>query len=372
MSVGWAGPNAPKPIALVRRGYSATGGAEKFLARFATEARRSGRHLILVTDRPWPEDARAGMSQTVLLGKSPWDFARSVERWRRFWGDGIVFSLERLISADCYRAGDGVHAAWMRRRLRYDPFWQVWLRLIARKQQHIYKLERLCFSAEHTGAVIVNSRLVGEEIPKFFSYPQDRIHLVRNGVPENYTQGAPGKLEARRALGLPEDVFLAAFAGTGWKRKGLRFALPAMAKAALPGSKLIVAGRGRPPSRPAAESVFLGPQRDVRPVLAAADVFILPTVYDPFSNACLEALAMGRPVITTRSNGFSEILREGVNGSVVESANDIAGLAAALRFWQQEGRAAAAADACRAAAAQCSLAENVRRTLEILEKVRPD
>jgi UDP-glucose:(heptosyl)LPS alpha-1,3-glucosyltransferase len=145
-----------------------------------------------------------------------------------------------------------------------------------------------------------------------------------------------------------------------------------MAKAALPGSKLIVAGRGRPPSRPAADSVFLGPQRDVRPVLAAADVFILPTVYDPFSNACLEALAMGRPVITTRSNGCSEILREGVNGSVVESANDIAGLAAALRFWQQEGRAAAAADACRVAAAQCSLAENVRRTLEILEKIRPD
>ncbi|MEI7864789.1 MAG: glycosyltransferase family 4 protein [Chthoniobacterales bacterium] len=372
MIVRQSNPTAPRPIALVRRGYSPTGGAEKFLSRFAAVARKSGRHLVLICDRPWPEDVLDGMPQTVLRGKTPWAFAQSVEKWRRSWGDGIVFSLERLISADCYRAGDGVHAAWMRRRLRYDPFWQVWLRLAGRKQRHLYKLERYCFSREHTGAVVVNSRLVAEEITKLFSYPEDRIHLVRNGVPEDYARGAMGKLEARRALGLPENAFLAAFAGTGWKRKGLRFALPAMAKAALPGSKLVVAGRGRPPARPAVETVFLGPQRDIRPVLAAADVFILPTIYDPFSNACLEALAMGRPVITTGSNGCSEILSEGVTGSVVESADDITGLADALRFWEHGGRAATAADACRATAAQCSLAENVRRTLEILEKIRPD
>ena len=368
MSAGWS-PDAPRPIALVRRGFSPTGGAERFLARFAAAAAKTGRHLVLVTDRPWPEEARAGMSQTVLGGKTPWSFAASVARWRTTWGNGIVFSFERLLGADCYRAGDGAHVAWMRRRREYDPFMHVMLRRISGKHRDLVRLEKKCFSHEHTNAVIVNSRLVGEEIERIYGYPSARIHLVRNGVPEDYTSGVPGKSEARRLLGLPDTGFIAAFAGTGWKRKGLRYAIAASACAKIPGAKLVVAGRGRRPASCGSGVTFLGPLRDVRPLLSAADVFILPTVYDPFSNACLEALAMGRPVITTSANGCSEILREGATGSVVQRSDDIAGLAAALQYWAQDGRAAAAESECRAAAAGCSLAENVRRTLEILEGI---
>lgn len=369
MKPGWTGPDAPRPIALVRRGFSSTGGAEKFLGRFAAEASQSGRHLVLVTDRPWPEQARAGICQTVLRGKTPREFAAAVERWRTTWGDGLVFSFERLFSADCYRAGDGVHVAWMQRRREYDPWTHVMLRRISGKHRDLVRLESRCFSPRHTKAVIVNSRLVGEEIARLYGYPADCIHLVRNGVPEDFTRSAPSRGEARRRLGLPETGFLAVFAGTGWKRKGLRFALAAMEAAGLPGAKLAVAGRGRVPDGVSDRFLFLGPVRDVRPLLAAADVFILPTVYDPFSNACLESLALGRPVITTSFNGCAEILREGVSGSVVTRADDIAGLAGALRYWAQDGRAVAAEHDCRAAAEGCSLAENVRRTIEILEGI---
>lgn len=368
MSVRWS-PDMPRPIALVRRGFSPTGGAEKFLARFAAAAAKTGRHLVLVTDRPWPEEARAGMSQTVLRGKTPWGFAASVARWRKTWGDGLVFSFERLLAADCYRAGDGVHVAWMRRRREYDPLTHVMLRRISSKHRDLVRLEKSCFAAEHTKAVVVNSRLVGEEIERIYGYPPDRIHLVRNGVPEDYISGAPAKREARHLLGLPETGFIAAFAGTGWKRKGLRYAVAALVEADIPGAKLCVAGRGRRVCPRGADVVFLGPLRDVRPLLSAADVFILPTVYDPFSNACLEALTVGRPVITSAANGCSEVLQEGVTGSVVQRPDDIAGLAAALRYWAQDGRAEAAESACRAAAAGCSLVDNVRRTLEILEGI---
>lgn len=359
-----------RPIALVRRGYSPTGGAEKFLSRFAAAARRAGREVVLVNDRPWPEDALGGMPQQTLPARGPWAFARSVERWRPSW-DGLVFSFERLLAADCYRAGDGVQAAWLRRRAVYDPAWEVWMRKFLPKQRHLLRLERHCFSARDTGAVIVNSRMVEREITEIFSYPRERIHLVRNGLPDDFAEGAPARDEARRALGLPERAFVAAFAGTGWKRKGLRFAQAAVAEASLPRAVLAVAGRGDARAHRAPGARFLGPQRDVRPLLAAADVFILPTVYDPFSNASLEALAMGRPVITTRANGCSEILREGETGSVAPEPDDVAALATALRYWAEGDRAAEASGACRAAAAECSLAENVRRTLEILESVRP-
>lgn len=369
MSASRSGLETPRPIALVRRGFSSTGGAEKFLSRFAAAAAATGRRLVLVTDRPWPEEARAGMSQTVLRGGTPGDFASSVARWRKTWGEGLVFSFERLLGADCYRAGDGVHVAWMQRRLEYDPLTHVVLRRVSGKHRDLKRLEKRCFSLEHTAAVIVNSQLVGEEIQRIFGFPSERIHLVRNGVPEGYAEGVPGKSEARRLLGLPEAGFVAAFAGTGWKRKGLRYAIAAFAEARIPGAKLVVAGRGRRPRNAGGDTIFLGPQRDVRPLLAAADVFILPTIYDPFSNACLEALALGRPVITTAANGCAEILREGVNGSVVQRSDDIAGLAEALQYWAQGDRAARAEMDCRAAAAGCSLAENVRRTLEILESI---
>jgi glycosyltransferase involved in cell wall biosynthesis len=77
-------------------------------------------------------------------------------------------------------------------------------------------------------------------------------------------------------------------------------------------------------------------------------------------------------VITSAANGCSEVLQEGVTGSVVQRADDIAGLAAALRYWAQDERAEAAESSCRAAAAGCSLVENVRRTLEILEGIGRD
>lgn len=362
--------SAPRPIAIVRRGFSPTGGAEKFLTRFAREAQARGRRVVLVTDRPWPEDARNGIAQTVLPGRSAWSFAKSVERWRVSWGDGFVLSLERLFSADCYRAGDGIYASWMRRRAQYDPFIHVLLRKFSLKHFHLLALEKRCFSADHTRAVIVNSRLVGDEIGKIFGYPRDRIHLVRNGIPTDFTEGAPARTQARRQLGLPEQGCIAAFAGTGWKRKGLRFAIAAMRRANIPGAKLVVAGRGKPPAGAGENTIFLGPVRDVRPLLCAADVFVLPTVYDPFSNACLEALAAGLPVITTAGNGCSEVLREGVNGSVVQRPDDIGGLARALRFWSENNRAARAAADCRGVLAGCSLEMNVTRTLEILESVR--
>jgi len=232
------------------------------------------------------------------------------------------------------------------------------------------KLERHCFSARDTGAVIVNSQMVAREISSFFDYPAERVHLVRNGLPEDFAAGAPGRAEARQRLGLADGAFVAAFAGTGWKRKGLRFAAAALAQCGVPRASLVVAGRGPERAHRGPGVVFLGPQRDVRLLLAAVDVFILPTVYDPFSNACLEALAMGRPVITTAANGAAEILREGVTGSVAAEPHDVAALAAALRYWAEDGRVAAAAEACRAAAAECSLADNVRRTLDILDRTR--
>jgi UDP-glucose:(heptosyl)LPS alpha-1,3-glucosyltransferase len=72
---------------------------------------------------------------------------------------------------------------------------------------------------------------------------------------------------------------------------------------------------------------LLGPQEGIERFYAAADVFVLPTIYDPFSNACLEAMASGLPVITTRNNGAAEIIEEGTEGFITSSIADPSELA---------------------------------------------
>jgi UDP-glucose:(heptosyl)LPS alpha-1,3-glucosyltransferase len=57
-------------------------------------------------------------------------------------------------------------------------------------------------------------------------------------------------------------------------------------------------------------------------VYAAADVFLLPTLYDPFANVTLEALAAGLPVITSAQNGASEIIDDDKNGFILPRADD--------------------------------------------------
>ena len=114
---------------------------------------------------------------------------------------------------------------------------------------------------------------------------------------------------------------------------------------------------------------FYGEVADVMRLFAAADIFILPTIYDPFSNACLEALACGLPVITTRGNGFGEIIEDGVHGSIVDDASNLAALHDAIRFWSDPSRRLAARSANIERASQFDISRNVQQTLGILMRV---
>ena len=73
---------------------------------------------------------------------------------------------------------------------------------------------------------------------------------------------------------------------------------------------------------------FVGELDDVRPVLTALDVFVLPsTAVESFSNAALEAMAIGRPVILSDIGGAREMIDDGVEGYVV-SPTELAGATA--------------------------------------------
>jgi len=201
---------------------------------------------------------------------------------------------------------------------------------------------------------------------------------VRNGVPLDKFRFDPRLREKSRAkLKLKQDQIALLFAGSGWERKGLLFAIEAMALCKNRKLRLLVAGRGEAGPYKTTRLrfwredpvQFLGEVGDLAAIYAAADIFILPTIYDPFSNACLEALASGLPVITTHSNGFSEIIEDGVHGSIVDNPANLIGLRDAIRFWSDQSRRDAARTANVEHASQFDISKNVAQTLEILKSV---
>jgi UDP-glucose:(heptosyl)LPS alpha-1,3-glucosyltransferase len=242
----------------------------------------------------------------------------------------------------------------------------------------LLRLEESLFSDDNTSRVIVASEMVKDEIVNLYAYPAQKIELVRNGVPLGQFQFDPELRErSREELKLKPDEIALLFAGSGWARKGLLFAIEAAALCGDRKIRLLVAGRGNPRFYTTKRlrfwreepGQFLGELVDMRRVYAAADIFILPTIYDPFSNACLEALACGLPVITTRSNGFSEIVEDGVHGSIIDHASDLVALRDAIRLWCDPARRTAARSANTERAAQFDISKNIERTLAILREL---
>ncbi|HJW37092.1 MAG TPA: glycosyltransferase family 4 protein [Candidatus Udaeobacter sp.] len=362
-------------VAFVRRGYSPTGGAEAYLKRLARGVIEAEHEVQLIATNEWPEDQWPFGTITRLRAKSVLGFADELEQIRPQIDCDALLSLERAWSCDVYRAGDGVHRAWLERRRKFELPLKQFARALNTKHRDLLHLEESLFADRKAGRVIVASQMVKKEIVDVYGYPADRIDIVHSGVPlDKFRFDSELREKSREDLKLNPDQIALLFAGSGWERKGLLFAIQAMALCKNRKMRLLVAGRGNAALYKTKRLLFwreepvqfLGEVADILRVYAAADIFILPTIYDPFSNACLEALACGLPVITTRSNGFSEIIKDSVHGSMVDHAGDLIGLRDAIRFWSDPARRAAACSANIERASQFDISRNVEQTMEIL------
>ena len=352
-------------IGFVRRGFSASGGAENYLQRLAQGIVDLGHEAQLFTTNDWPADEWPFGKLLRFRGNSPVTFADELRE--TLTNVDVLMSLERVWRCDVYRAGDGVHRAWLERRANFETAWQKLAGAFNRKHREILRLEESLFADRGAGRVIANSRMVKEEIVRLYNYPADKIDIVYNGVPlVAFRSSEELRAKSRASYGLDANDVAILFVGSGWKRKGLRFAIEAVEACGSPKMHLLVAGRGNKYQFKSSRVAFLGEVNDLPALYAAADIFLLPTIYDPFSSACLEALASGIPVITTRANGFSEIMEDKVHGSIVDLASDVEALRDAILFWADESRRANARSTILERAAQFDISKNVEQTLGIL------
>lgn len=354
-------------IGLVRRGFSRTGGAESYLKRFGRALADSGHRATLYSTQDWPQAEWLYGSLVRLKPSSPLRFAQTVQECRK--PDEILFSLDRVLQCDCYRAGDGLHKLWLERRVRHEPAWRAPLRFLNHKHRELLELERALFQRGGARHVIANSQLVKREIITEFAYPEDQITVIYNGLPDVHFKRKPGtRLDMRHDWGLRENDIALLFPGSGWERKGLKYAIQAISRIANRNVRLLVAGKGKKPVFSSNNIKFLGPVTDMQSLYVAADLLVLPTVYDPFSNACLEALSYGMPVITTVTNGFAEIIEPDVHGQVIGRADDVEALQGAIEKWIDRDRRESAREGCAELARRFSMGRNLVETLNVLQK----
>ncbi|MBX3570310.1 MAG: glycosyltransferase family 4 protein [Rhizobiaceae bacterium] len=346
-------------VAIVRRHFARTGGAERFIVDILRSLEGRGVDARILSEH---FDASADLASRWVkvdgsrggrLAKAR-GFEDKVAAILSAGGFDFVQSHERILRADIFRAGDGVHAAWIDRLRRSRPWWRRPFTGRDAFHRHVMETERRM--ARDTGMVFVaNSPLVARELSDWLSVPPHRLTTIENGVDlDRFTPASPReRLDARKRLAVPESVPLAVFVGSGFERKGAPEFVEALALPALRGVHGIVAGGDRTEARLRhrisrlgldGRVTVTGPTKEVTTILHAADLFVLPTLYDPMPNAALEAIACGLPVVTTADAGIFEAIAETGAGAVTDRQPEAlaAAIAATLSRLGDAGAAARA------------------------------
>ena len=176
---------------------------------------------------------------------------------------------------------------------------------------------------DHAGAVLIGSPSFRDEVVGHHGTDPARFTIVPGATDTAaFTPGTRSGLQ---------DPPVLLFHGRVDRRKGVLDLL-----AALPdGVRLVVSGIGpdldEARARADARTTFLGyvPPDEAPAVYRSADVFVSPTYSEGFSNTILEAMASGLPVVSTRSVGVVDCLRDGENG-LLHEPGDVPGLRRAL------------------------------------------
>lgn len=317
-------------LALIRQKYRPDGGAERFLAR-AIEALKEDIELTIFT-RKWQEQEGVTVVECNPLKWSRVSrekgFAQEVCQQISRHKFDLIQSHERVPCCDIYRAGDGVHKEWLIQRDRVISPAAKLITKLTPFHNYVLGAEKQLFNSPQLKAVICNSKMVEKEIKAYFPAAAKKTHVIYSSVDFSIFNPAlkQQRSKIREELKISEDETTFLFVGSGFERKGLAAAIKALSK--VDNSRLIVIGKDKLVKKyrqlashlqVTDKVLFLGVQHDVTPYYGASDAFIFPTLYDPFPNVIIEAMATGLPVITSTKCGAAEIIDQGKDGFVCDS-----------------------------------------------------
>lgn len=325
-------------VFLLKSNIQKQGGLEKYTKRIASAFSAKACDVTILTTGDIPKNWDSNRFTFQQFAHTTSLSYKKIKAFDTFCNDkiaakkpDIVFGLDRNSFQTHLRAGNGVHAAYLLRRKEMDPFLKRLTYPFNPLHQLLLKLEKTAFEHPKLEKLFTNSHMVRDEILRFYATDPKKIEVVHNGVEWNemaphFNAWKSSKSPFCKELNLDPSSYHFLFIGHEYKRKGLAPLLRGLSLIKDRNIHLSVVGKERNiatfqkmcANLGIADKVsFFGQRFDTHKFLTIADSLVVPSFYDPFANVTVEALAMGVFVISSKSNGGSEVLTE-QNGNLIE------------------------------------------------------
>jgi len=347
-----------KVAIIIERANIALGGAERSVFELTTALSGLGLEVHIL--------AAKGQTETknihILCGDRPgrhvcyFTFAKALRKHLSENQYSLIHSVLPFEFADVYQPRGGTYAeSILRNAASYqNKLLESYKRLTAFtnfRRSILLRAERKLSAAPNGPVIAALSEYVAEQFKQHYGTDAQRIVVIPNGVKtdKQINTGQADRLRTQilAELGLKkaDNPALFLFAANNFRLKGLAVLIKAMAAAARYDTErkgyLIVAGNGKKHKYQYIAKklnlykkvIFLGYIKHIQNALAISDVAVLPTFYDPSSRYILEALAAGKPVITTRYNGATDLFVNDRHGKVIDAPEDISALAEAIVYF---------------------------------------
>jgi glycosyltransferase involved in cell wall biosynthesis len=213
-----------------------------------------------------------------------------------------------------------------------------------RKRRHHAWAERLLM--KRTNRVVVSAESVRDFYIRQVHADPAKVDVIYNAVDFAQAQPTRSRIDVRRDCGVPADGVVGGIIARLTEQKGHRFLFDAMASTPeLADMHMLVIGGGdlqaalvrQVEDRGLSNRVhFLGPRRDLGDLLAAIDLFVMPSLWEGLPLSLVLAMGAGLPVVATRVAGIPEVVDDGRTGLLVAPA-DVAALGSALASLVNDG-----------------------------------
>ncbi len=202
-----------------------------------------------------------------------------------------------------------------------------------------------------TDKIVAVSEDVKEDIIRYDRIDPSKIEVIPNGIDVERFNPEKNTTDIRKEFSLEEDDIVIGFIGRIVPAKGLEYLLDALPylKGEFKSIKLLIVGEGslveelkeRAKKNNIFDNIlFTGKRRDIPEILASINIFVMPSIAEGLPNALLEAMAMGKPIVTTEVGGIPEIVKNGFNGLLVPP-RDTVSLSKAIKELISNDRLAA-------------------------------
>lgn len=318
----------PRVAMLIQRYYPHAGGAERQIQRLAPRLRAQGFEPAVITRH------EAGLSRFEIIDGVP---------VHRVWCPGpkplaaifyvlsAVWLLSRL-HPDLIHAHEILSPASAAVIARSFYGWPVLVKIlrggilgdIYKIKHRSFGIQRFRFLSRRVDSFVVISEEIDQELSALGVPPEKRA-FIPNGVDTDLLSPLPDsqKPQLRAELGLRSNAKLVIYLGrlTAEKRVDHLLRIWPQIRTAFPDAQLLIVGTGPEEAQLRQMSVpgvqFTGQVNDTARYLQAADLFVLPSATEGLSNALLEALSTGLPVLATSVGGTPDVISHNVNGYLI-------------------------------------------------------